>query len=152
LSRRKFVKAGITASIVATVVGDSPAQKRTRNGEIKLPGYSPDMLAYYNKSTFAAYVNSDFRFHAGRFGVDMKLASVDDRSGNEVIVAPDECFALRFEAPRGTALTQQTFRIEHAALGTFSLFVVPMALTPDAPRYYEAIINRRSTPSHTFSG
>ena len=51
-----------------------------------------------------------------------------------------ECFALLFAGPR-PALPQATYAVESAALGSFSLFLVPVVSPPDR-QHYEAVFNR----------
>ena len=50
---------------------------------------------------------------------------------------PDHpAFSLFFEAPDPTPQPQQIFHLEHAELGEFDLFLVPVG-----PRQYEAVVN-----------
>jgi hypothetical protein len=55
----------------------------------------------------------------------------------------NECFSLLLTAPPGRPFEQDTYLIEHDALGNFYLFVVPIsAQGKTAPDYYEAIVYR----------
>ncbi len=61
---------------------------------------------------------------------------------NEVRTAPDyEAFSLLFRGDASEQLPQGMYRIEHAVLGTFDLFIVPVA-QDQTGRYYEAVFNR----------
>ncbi len=142
LSRRKFLKAGILTSIVAGTTTNltAPAVGRPRAGR-------PDSLSvassldYYNKATFQSYINSEFRIYSnGRSETWVRLVLVEDFPASEA-TAPDECFRLLFSAAAETSLPQGTYYVDHAALGTFPLFVVPHDV--DGQRQYEAVFNRR---------
>ncbi len=61
---------------------------------------------------------------------------------NDGRVTPDyEAFALLFRGDANDRLNQGMYRVEHATLGTFDLFIVPVA-QDQAGRYYEAVFNR----------
>lgn len=144
IPRRKFVKAGITASLFAGLPGKlaSPtaAHKQLRTVRQLNPA---DPLAYYNKAAFAAYLNSDFRIVTnGRSETWLRLVLVEDFPIPEALRTSDECFRLLFAAPAETSLQQGTYDFDHAALGTFALFIVP-GNPADGKRHYEAVFNRR---------
>ncbi len=62
---------------------------------------------------------------------------------NETRTGPEyEAFALLFRGEANDRLNQGMYRMEHAALGTFDLFIVPVA-QDQTGRYYEAVFNRR---------
>jgi hypothetical protein len=52
-----------------------------------------------------------------------------------------EQFTTLFRGPLTTALAQTTYLVEHGAMGTFELFIVPVKKDQDGI-YYEAIFNR----------
>jgi hypothetical protein len=52
-------------------------------------------------------------------------------------------FSLFFDGPAEHPLPQRTYRLEHARLGTFDLFIVPVAQEHGHLRY-EAVFNRRA--------
>lgn len=54
-----------------------------------------------------------------------------------------ERFSLIFRGPVETYLPQSTYRMEHAEIGAFDLFIVPVR-RDDAGLYYEAIFNRQT--------
>lgn len=61
---------------------------------------------------------------------------------NETRTAPDrEAFALLFRGDANDALDQGMYRMEHPTLGSFDLFIVPVA-QDQTGRYYEAVFNR----------
>ena len=59
--------------------------------------------------------------------------------------APDawnEKFTLRFRGLPGQPLAQDTYVFEHAVLGRFAMFIVPIGCSNAGYRLYEAIFNR----------
>jgi hypothetical protein len=156
ISRRKFLKAGSVIALAAgfplksaltsgkqppTPTTASPEQTATR-GETKTSTTArPAGLANYSKATFMAQINSVFLIQAKKEKpVQVKLIEV-----NDVGPIPDrqnpgrECFSLVFSGqPR---LRQDTYTINHAALGKFSLLIVPVGKNKKGA-YYEAVINR----------
>ncbi len=55
-----------------------------------------------------------------------------------------ESFALLFRGAARDPLGQGMYRVEHDGLGTFDLFIVPVA-QDQMGRYYEAVFNRLVT-------
>jgi hypothetical protein len=93
------------------------------------------------RADFAPLVGSRFRFRTpdGR-RVTAVLAAVSDRRPSRDVRG--ECFALRFRARAARAmLAQDTYGVQHDALGTFALFIVPMG-AERGRAYYEAVVNR----------
>jgi hypothetical protein len=72
----------------------------------------------------------------------IKLIDVVDLGSRRTSKGSKEAFSLTFRASAETSLTQKTFMIEHAKLGMFSLFIVPIVAKDKNNRYYEAVINR----------
>ncbi|MGB7923579.1 MAG: twin-arginine translocation signal domain-containing protein [Pyrinomonadaceae bacterium] len=168
LSRRKFLKAGtsialaaaIPMSITGVVLGQDRSGPATPSrGEFPLPSESyQDPIIYFRKSTFSPYVNTTFKIsrdatpgnRARRTApppIEVTLINVDD-TGTAEGRASDaevgkECFSLIFRASGTQTLKQNTYTIEHGALGKFALFLTP-AGTDTRGRYYEAVINHRS--------
>ena len=156
IPRRKFIKAGIIAAACAGIpLTLGPATAQDQGGGEKRGGYFPipaevqdDPTSYYTMATFVPYVNSGFRLLVGRQWKYMKLMQVKNLCPAAAANAPvndlGECFSLTFRAARGQKIRQQTYSIRHAALGTFSLFLVPVdRRTRTSAEYYEAVINRR---------
>ena len=143
-SRRKFLKAGIVASLFAGIPGTLASPGAAQNPlrlarQLKTTG----PLAYYNKEAFAAYLNSDFRItNYGSGKTWVRLILVEDFPTSEALTAPDECFRLLFVAAAETSLPQGTYSFDHAALGSFPLFIVP-GKPLDGKVHYEAVFNRR---------
>ena len=146
ISRRKFVKYGLVIGALASspfaLITNTFGQKRRERARPERPNPS----LYFNKATFAAYADTDFLVRAGSAGlVFMRLSRVEDLPGSQMLRSPDECFGLMFTAPAGTSIPQETYQVEHGALGKFPLFLVPVGpRTLDGPAYFQAVFNRRS--------
>jgi hypothetical protein len=56
--------------------------------------------------------------------------------------AKNEKFFLMFCGPKHPALTQDTHIFEHADLGRFQMFIVPVRTKDSRRTYYQAIFNR----------
>jgi len=56
--------------------------------------------------------------------------------------AQNEKFSLRFRGPAGAVLDQDTHLFEHAELGRFAMFIVPVGPQSPGHAYYEAVFNR----------
>ena len=145
ISRRKFVEGAVVTSIVAGTTLQS--KTLAANHETKSRTSTPtNPIDYYNKSTFAAYIDSDFRVVTGRNETWLRLVLVDDLPTHEPSMASRECFRLLFSEAAGTPLAQGTYQFEHSALGQFALFIVP-GNPANAKRHYEAVFNRLTSSS-----
>jgi hypothetical protein len=56
--------------------------------------------------------------------------------------ASNEKFSLLFSGAKDPALTQDTYVFEHAGIGRFEMFIVPVASKDSSRSYYQAIFNR----------
>lgn len=117
----------------------------------------PNVLASLSRQTFETYVNTSFEAVADNGeSTWLTLTSVDDLTSQTAEMnvavwgalpvpprlAPPrlDVFALNFYGPPGS-LTQATYTITHATLGTFPLLLVPAGYSS-----YAAIINRLVGP------
>ena len=157
IPRRQFIKAGIVTAACAGLpltIGPASAQKqrgtgRRQEGYFAIPAeVQDDPTSYYSMATFAPYVNSGFLILIGRAWKHMKLVEVKSlrpAKGDAAVKSLEESFSLVFLASRGQKIEQKVYSIRHAALGKFSLFLVPIGRrTRTTPEYYEAVINRRT--------
>lgn len=149
VSRRSFIKngtllilaAGVSLGEAKSVLGrDSVDGDVTRPGGLPLPNQKKQAALQLTKATFEPYVNTVFRISDATRVVKSTLVSVAD-----IGPVPDqkqadrECFVIKFKGPR--PLAQNTYRIEHDALGKFELFLVPAGRDRKG-NYYQAVINR----------
>ncbi len=54
----------------------------------------------------------------------------------------NEKFSLLFRGMNGQALDQDTYLFEHAGIGQFAMFIVPIGAMDTNHDYYEAVFNR----------
>jgi hypothetical protein len=155
--RRKFIKAGIIVAACAALPFKSLVSTGQETGSGSTGGYFPippevqnDPMNYYTRATFTPYVKSTFSFHMGGSSWrPVTLIEVKDlcpATVTQPVTKLGECFSLLFSGMPNHTLRQKTYTTYHAALGKFSLFIVPVG--KDArwkTEYYQAIINRRLT-------
>lgn len=153
VTRRKFLRAGAVSALFA---GLTLAPSKLIFGQKKRTPAIPDAptggdpVFSFNASTFMPYVGSEFLLAAvarrGR-ATAARLERVadlqQDMRERSVATHGGECFSLVFSAPapKRAAPQQATYGVEHAALGRFSLFLVP-GPARDGSVTYEAVINR----------
>jgi hypothetical protein len=104
-----------------------------------------DRLYNYTRETFAPYINSIFLVNSIPLAEIVLIEAketplVVDKRATRVPVG--DCFTLVFRGPARTRFTQNTYTIEHAALGKFDLFITPTD-RPGSDQFYTAVINRR---------
>lgn len=91
-----------------------------------------------NRDVFAAELNTTFRARASADETfEMTLIEVKTVISNKI----QECFALLFCAPADAPDVQQSFQLEHEALGEIELFLVPVKKN-ESGLFYEAVFNR----------
>ena len=71
----------------------------------------------------------------------LELYEIDDRGGyRDSNDAHRPSFSLFFRGPKEFQLPQSIYRLEHQALGSFELFVVPVGIDQHGMQF-EAVIN-----------
>jgi hypothetical protein len=94
---------------------------------------------------FAESLNSTFRLRLdGTAAVEVTLVEVSEPK----ISRRQERFDLIFRGPVEVFLPQQTYIAEHAALGTFDLFIVPVG-QEESGFLYQSVFNRVLDPDKT---
>ncbi len=148
ISRRTFMRAGTLAALFAGVplatvnVLGQRIHPSPDESPVDQASQANDPLSNYTKATFVSYINSVFVFRAPgvRKDIEVTLMQVSDMTA-----APGgECFSLLLRGGGGPALQQGTYTVEHAALGTFKLFLVPVGTDDNGAQGYLATINRLS--------
>jgi hypothetical protein len=159
LSRRKFMQAGVVAAACAALpwksaLGQNGSGGTLSNDPLSQPSLSAQLsteqLSYYTQSSFTPYLNTQFRVYLDQSNMrGLKLIEVNDylatlpRSEAGGNPHQTECFSLLFTIPPGRAFEQDTYLIEHEALGTFYLFLVSVSdHGKRALDYYEGIVYR----------
>ena len=142
ISRRIFMKVGTAAAIAATLSLKPSVIAIAQEVTDKLGAPTQnDPLSFYTQSTFLQYVNSVFRLR-GLTTVDVTLVKVEDTLPAKTSKAGGrESFVLHFRGG-STELPQDTYTVEHPALGTFKLFLVPTGPDENGAQGYVATINR----------
>jgi hypothetical protein len=162
ISRRRFLRAGSVAALAAAVPLRSALLTNGQGSRKELDGNPVDRLpsdiangplSYYTKSTFSLYLNSTFLMQAGALGtIEVRLTQVrDTTSGSVARQAGQECFSLLFQSSGRPVLPQGTYNIEHAALGSFALFLVPGGPDWTGRQSYVAIVNRLADSPALFA-
>lgn len=139
VSRRRFLALGPVLAATAAAGPKSIVKDVLPRASASAAG--PQTL---KRSTFEPHVNGTFVLHVEALRpTEVKLASVRDLPGaaGAALQDPEGQFSLLFRGPRQPAIDQGTYRLEHPAVGSFVLFLVPVGESADA-RHYEAIFNR----------
>jgi len=148
ISRRTFMRAGTLAALFAGVplatvsVLGQRIHTSPDDNPVDEAAQIDDTLSNYTKATFVSYIDSVFVFRVPgvRKDIEVTLMQVSDMKA-----APGgECFSLLFRGGGGPALRQNTYTVEHAALGSFKLFLVPVGTDDNGAEGYLATINRLS--------
>ena len=143
ISRRIFMKVGTAAAIAAGLSLKPSVIAIAQEATDKLGAPTQnDPLSFYTQATFLQYVNSIFRLRGLTTTVDVTLVQVEDTLPAKTSKAGGrESFILHFRGG-GTELPQDTYSVEHPALGTFRLFLVPTGPDENGAQGYVATINR----------
>jgi hypothetical protein len=141
ISRRRLFQMGQACLAVAAVPEVFAAESGFEESNRR--------LAALSREHFTPHVGSSFAVRREESTSWIRLVAVEDSSAPEPDyskipsqfrpkVAPPklDAFALRFLGP-GAGLTQNTYTVEHASLGTFRLF-----LSPAGENEYTAVFNR----------
>ncbi|HEV2802039.1 MAG TPA: hypothetical protein VGW12_16305 [Pyrinomonadaceae bacterium] len=99
------------------------------------------MLEQLTRDSFAAQLNTKFRINVEpEKTVELELVEVQAHGD---VKGQSERFSVFFRGPLELLLPQSTYRMEHDALGSPEIFIVPIR-RDDAGFYYEAVFNRVS--------
>ena len=149
ISRRYFLRAGslalfatgvhLTAHAGGQKIG---AAQQNPKENYPVPYQSQlDPTSYFTKATFTPYLNTPFRLRLkGATLATLTLVEVNDvRSGRKQTTTVG--LSLIFRGPASKSLQSQMYKVEHGALGSFSLFITPVERDAGRQRAYEAVIN-----------
>ena len=95
--------------------------------------------AYLERSSYAGLTGPGFTARGTEQSVPLTLDAIGDLG--DATPGAEDAFSLRFSAPAATALTQGIRTISHPSLGSFDVFIAPVA-QPDARQGYEVIVDR----------
>lgn len=153
-SRRRFLQVGSMMGLAAIVrggiaphaFGQSKQELGTGIGNVIPKQMYADPLYSLSSKIFTENLKTKFAFSLG--GVKLgQMVLIEVHNLNPPYVKSEvtngrECFSLVFKGPRKLALRQETYTIEHSAMGTFQLLLVPADQKDPSGRHYEAVINR----------
>ena len=106
----------------------SPTERNRRLGEL----LSKDQFTQHLKSTFRISSESSPTV------LDVQLTEVCEGRSTESF----EQFSMLFTGPTEPLLKQATYRLEHPAMGSFDLFIVPIS-SDEGGTVYEAVFSRK---------
>jgi hypothetical protein len=151
--RRDFLKSafmsvtavGLVSQTTRFAFGQKDRLKDVQ-GHYQIPSEAAaNPVFHFTRATFEPYLNSDFHVTVGPYRtVYLTLVKVKDqtpqtrRKGGAR--TEGECFLLLFKASGELSDLQQTYVLQHEALGKFSLFLVD-ASEKGKDVYYSAVIN-----------
>jgi hypothetical protein len=149
VSRRNFLRASTMIALAAALplglTRIAAGQQQTEGFPIPA-AVQNDPLYNYTRATFTPYVNSIFIINSVPLAkitlIEVKETPlVVDRRARRTPAG--ECFTLTFSGPERTRFQQETYTVEHAALGKFNLFITPTDRPNARQQLYTAVINRR---------
>ncbi|MDQ3919755.1 MAG: hypothetical protein M3348_14910 [Acidobacteriota bacterium] len=157
ISRRSFLRVGSISALLAgmnlsaarLVFGQSKGETSGRGLAAVPYEAKAEPAFYFTPDTFSQYLNSTFRVSRGKgVAFDATLIAVSDLRVKSQAKAREfkskvydgQCFSLTFRAGETDTVSQGTLKFSHAALGRFSLFVVPGASSAEGTNY-GAIVN-----------
>lgn len=140
ISRRKFlVAAPVVAGAVLQFQGIAFGQI---SDKIRLPPVGIDALSKLTWDSFYQFINTDFTFGHGGNAVSLRLTAMTDSIPFTVKRRKgQECFVMKFQGPFNPPLRQETYQVNHFALGDFDLFITDGGRVKRG-QFYIAIINR----------
>ncbi|MHC4695587.1 MAG: DUF6916 family protein [Planctomycetota bacterium] len=100
------------------------------------------MAEKLTKEAFSNCLHSKFRILDKSSPTVIEAELVEVHEGRSS--AQHEQFSVLFAGPCEPCLPQRTYEVEHAAMGSFDLFLVPIGADQDGTRY-EAVFNRLLT-------
>src|SRR5687767_12591823 len=154
VTRRSFLRSGATAALTTAVALKAAplafgqiSSKPDTTRDFPVPYEAKQSpLFTFKRETFQPYVGGTFRVRAGAHAVDMTLTKVRDHvlsargRGLTKKARPSDSFALIFSSSEKLTDLTSIYDVEHAALGTFALFLTRRD-GPNGTYFYEAVFN-----------
>ena len=99
------------------------------------------MTANLTEEEFSKHVNTKFRVELdGENGVDLELTEVKGYMSKHHEQTGMERFSIYFQGPPEPYLEQKLYAFQHAEMGSFEMFLVPIAKN-DLGFSYESVFN-----------
>ena len=136
-SRRKFI-AAVPVVAGGLTLTERVFGQRDRAGRIE----GTDALSKLSWDSFLPFVNTDFKFGAGKSAIVLTLVEMKDSRplASRARRRGQENFVLKFAGAAFEPLEQKTYPVNHFNLGDFDLFIGPVK-SEKYGMIYEAIIN-----------
>jgi len=141
ITRRNFLAAApVTIGAVAGLSSIATGQTRARTA-----ARTVDPLARLTSDSFLPYVGTEFLFRVNGSDIRLTLNELEIQTPGDYVSSGrgEECFALKFRGSARSRLSQDSYAVEHFALGSFSIFITE-AGSVNGSRAYEAVFNRLS--------
>ncbi len=150
ISRRRFVGAGLAVAAAAAMplpgvslfVGKAGAAQLF-NGVLPTTGTggSQAVNPFSSAAMFKPFLHTPFQGRFGRNAGTLELTQVDDLAGTVKEATAGAQFSLLFDGSKVAKFSQGTYTLQHASLGSFAVFLVPVGKSGVV---YQAVINRRT--------
>jgi hypothetical protein len=99
------------------------------------------MPATLTEKEFSKYVNTKFRVELeGENSLDLELTEVKGYMSKHNEQTGMERFSIYFQGPAEPSLPQKLYPFQHAEMGSFEMFLVPIAKN-DRGFSYESVFN-----------
>lgn len=99
------------------------------------------MAATLTENEFSKHVNTKFRVDPdAENSVELELTEVKSYTSKHQEQSGMERFSVYFQGPAAPHLPQKLYTFQHAAMGSFEMFVVPIAKNDQGFRY-ESVFN-----------
>ncbi|NNF06577.1 MAG: hypothetical protein HKN21_07435 [Candidatus Eisenbacteria bacterium] len=136
-SRRQFLTTG---SKLALAAGLLPSVFLDRSLVWATPATSADQLS---PGMFRDLVRSNFTVHGKQKSANLKLVKVCNEQVQSIPGTGKLAkFSLLFRGSDQSPLEQETYRFEHAALGKFDVFLVPVDMAGNGRQHYQVVFNQ----------
>jgi len=104
------------------------------------------MLNMVTKDTFSGYLGEKFHVHVAAAVLDMELVDVNElavavgRQRKKPSSSEPRPFSVLFQGPQTPLLPQAIYKVEHEAVGTMDIFIVPIG-PEQGVAMYEGVFN-----------
>ena len=98
------------------------------------------MPAVLTEEEFSKHVNTKFHTLDAGTELDLELAEVKGYRHKATEHEGMERFSVYFKGPEAPLLPQKTYTLQHAQMGEFEIFLVPISPNDQGSRY-EAVFN-----------
>lgn len=99
------------------------------------------MAASLTEKEFSQHVNTKFRVNLdAENGIDLELVEVKGYMSKPNEQTGMERFSVYFQGPGEPYLQQMLYKFQHAQIGEFEIFIVPLSRNDQGFRY-EAVFN-----------